>query len=81
MKAQDPKRYYVTLLNAFVSAQDVTRKRQIVDSYPDLLSKEARDALNERMAEALREGNHGAAAAYSQNLILLDMWGGELQPH
>ena len=43
MKAKDPERYYDVLLNAFVGAQAESRKREIVQSYPDLLSKEARD--------------------------------------
>jgi hypothetical protein len=79
MKREDPERYYLTLFNAFVSAQDISRKRAIVQRYPDLLCDEAQDILQARMAKAVEDRNTTAAAAFSQNLLLLAMWRGEFE--
>ena len=79
IKAEQPKRYYRTLLNAFMNAQELSAKRQLVDVYPDLLNDDAQRELNAMLVEALQAGNVAAAQLISQNQLVLADWRGELK--
>jgi predicted nucleic-acid-binding Zn-ribbon protein len=79
IKAEDPKRYYRTLLHAFFSAQDLAVKKQLVELYPDLLNQDAAKELDEMMLEALKQHNTAAAEVISQNGLVLAHLRGELK--
>ena len=79
MKAEHPERYYDALLNAFVGAQAEARKREIVQSYPDLLSKEARTRLNARMAKALEDRKMDSGGALLAESASIGYVGGRIQ--
>jgi CHAT domain-containing protein/tetratricopeptide (TPR) repeat protein len=71
LKIEDPEQYLQVMLNAWLDAQDLAQKRQILEEAPELLSEQAEELLTDLLEKAQGNKDKNAEQFYQEHLDLL----------